>query len=137
MRCRATGLWRRVNEDSLMRVKKPCDGKVAEKTPLQDFSARPVLIGGDAVALYPSMDYIGTTEMVAKTIIESKVEFKNIDLKFLVVYLYLVLGENILIENDLGAYIPKRSKWVDSKAKSLSCQINRNMGNWTVSIDNI
>ena len=48
-----------------------------------------------------------------------------------------MLGEDILLENGLGAYIPKRSKWVDSKARSLSCQINRNMDNWIVQIDNV
>ena len=60
--------------------------------PLQDFTAKPVLIGGDAVALYPSLDMVGTIEMVASVIIESEVEFKNVDLKPLLVYLTLVLG---------------------------------------------
>ena len=60
--------------------------------PLQDYSVKPVLIGGDAVALYPSMDIIGTTEMVAKVALESNIKFQNFDFRYLVVYLYLVLG---------------------------------------------
>ena len=96
---------------------------------------KPVLIGGDAIALYPSMDMVETAELVAKTVIESRVEFKHINLKYLLVYLKLVLGDEILKENGLGDYIPQRTNWKESKAKSLSCQINKNMDNWSISTE--
>ena len=60
--------------------------------PLQDFSVRPLFLGGDAVALYPSMDIVGTPEVVTQAVIDSKVEFKNIDYKRLLIYLFLLLG---------------------------------------------
>ena len=105
--------------------------------PIQDFTEKPVFMGGDAVALYPSMDIVGTTELVAKAVLESKVEFRNIDLKFLLVYLYLILGEEELKINGLGDFIPKRVKWKDSRARSLSAQINRCMNNWQVNTEEI
>ena len=106
-------------------------------TPLQDFSTKPVLIGGDAIALYPSMDIVGTTELVAKAVAESKVKFSSINLKYLLVYLFLVLGGDILEENGLGNYIPKRIKWKNSKAKALSSKINRELNNWSVNTDDM
>ena len=36
-------------------------------------------MGGDAIALYPSMDIIGSTELVAKVVMESKMKFENIN----------------------------------------------------------
>ena len=95
------------------------------------------MIGGDAVALYPSMDVLGTTELVAKAVADSKLEFKNINLTYLLVYLFLVLGGDVLRENGLGDFIPKRIKWRDSKAKALSSKINREISNWSVNVDNI
>ena len=81
------------------------------------------------------MDMVETAELVAKTVIESRVEFKHINLKYLLVYLKLVLGDEILKENGLGDYIPQRTNWKESKAKSLSCQINKNMDNWSISTE--
>ena len=34
--------------------------------PIQDFDTEPVMIGGDVVALYPSMDGIATAELAAQ-----------------------------------------------------------------------
>ena len=42
------------------------------------------------------MDTVATTDMIAKTIIESDLEFENIDTKYLLVYMKLVLGDEIL-----------------------------------------
>ena len=108
-----------------------------KKSEIQDLSSKPVLMGGDAIALYPSMDIIGTTEMIAQVVTESSLEFKNIHLKFLLVYLFLVLGENELRENGLADYIPKRTKWRDSRAMSLSSKINRDLNNWSVNTEKI
>ena len=152
-RCRASNLWRRVSAAKLETVQKSvgssgCGGGDSNTSmddvsttpppplpPLQDTTVKPVLIGGDAIALYPSMDMVETAELVAKTVIESRVEFKHINLKYLLVYLKLVLGDEILKENGLGDYIPQRTNWKESKAKSLSCQINKNMDNWSISTE--
>ena len=148
-RCKATSLWRNINREKRRAFEKQkvfkgqnvdedtTSCKTPNTPPLHDFTARPVLIGGDAIALYPSMDTVGTTELVAQAVIESKIKFKNIDLKFLLIYLYLVLGEDVLIENGLKEYIPTRSKWKDTKARSLASQINRCMANWHVNTDDI
>ena len=53
------------------------------------------------------------------------------------IYLYLVLGEEELINNDLTDWIPRREKWIDSEAKSLAVQINRERSNWRVFTDKI
>ena len=78
-RCMATNLWRKVNNMQMNKFKKIKNNmnEQIDRPPLQDFSAKPVLLGGDAIALYPSMDTLGTTELVAKAVIESKIEFKN------------------------------------------------------------
>ena len=147
-RCRATNLWGKINTSERKKVeqghvddtidfKRNCWSQKDDSPPIQDYSQRPVLIGGDAVALYPSMDMIGTTEMVARVALESNVKFDNINYQYLLVYLYLVLGEEVFRENGLGELIPSRSNWKESKAKSLSSRINRNMENWRTNTDNI
>ena len=137
-RCQATRLWR-INSSAKNDTKtcKNLNEDQGNAIPLQDFTSKPVLIGGDAVALYPSMDIIGTTELVAKAVADSKVEFKNINLKYLTIYLFLVLGGDVMRENGLGEYIPKRIRWKESKAKALSSKINREMENWSVQLDEI
>ena len=75
------------------------------------------------------MNIIGTTEMIARVALESDVEFRNINYSYLLVYLYMVLGEEVFRENGLEEYIPVRTNWKDSKARSLSSQINRDMKN--------
>ena len=49
----------------------------------------------------------------------------------------MVLGEEGLRDSGLYEYIPKRTKWKDSKACSLAAQLNRDMNNWKVNIDNM
>ena len=143
-RCKATSLWKKVNADKLNSVMGSSGAgdcipttDASDALPIQDFSEKPVLIGGDAIALYPSLDMVGTVEMIAEVIVKSKVVFKNIDLNRLLVYLTLVLGEDTLKDYGLGPLIPKRSKWVESKAKSLSCKINKELNNWIVNTENI
>ena len=138
LRCKATTLWRSIDSERRRLITKTESRKSPTiDPPLQNFSAKPVLIGRDAIALYPSMDTVATTEMIAKTIIESSLEFENIDTKYLLVYLKLVLGDEILKANGLGHFIPKRTEWRDSKARSLSSKINREMKNWSVDITDI
>ena len=43
----------------------------------------------------------------------------------------------LLIIPRLGAYIPKRTVWKESNARSLSSQINRSLNNWSINTDGI
>ena len=86
------------------------------------------------------MDPLGTAEMVFQSILESEIEFKNVDYKWLVVYLFLVLGEDCLREYGLATYIPRkkiRGKRGVSQAKSLAARGNRSLDNWWIELDNI
>ena len=105
--------------------------------PLQDKSQRPVFIGGDAVALYPSMDIVGTAEMVAQAVERTKIEFKEVDYASLSIYLFLLIGEEGFRENGLKEYTPERKVWKNSEAKSLTAKINRDINNWCVKTDNL
>ena len=78
------------------------------------------------------MDCIGTAELVSQAVEQTNVEFKNIDYGILSIYLYLVLGKEGFTDNGLADWIPKREKWVESEAKSLAAQINRERSNWKV-----
>ena len=93
---RVTRLWRETEKSRREKLcperKKILDNRRRENPPLQDFSGRPLFLGGDAVALYPSMDILGTSEIVTQAVINSKVKFRNINRKMLVIYLYLVSG---------------------------------------------
>ena len=81
------------------------------------------------------MDPLGTAEMVFESVLESNILFKNIEFKWLITYIYLVLGEEIFHDHEMSQYIPKRvlkkGKKV-SKAKSLAANVNREPSNWIV-----
>ena len=153
-RCRAAKLWDQVNTSERLKVERKKEREVsstnikgddeiltnfleANKVPIQDYSSQPVFIGGDAVALYPSMDILGTTEMIARVVMESNIKFENLNYQYMLVYLYLVLGEEVFRENGISGLVPSRSKWKDSKAKSLSSKINRDMRNWRTKCEDI
>ena len=142
LKCEATKFWGINNK--IKRSEHMKSGMINDEIsedqpppPIQDFSTNPVMIGGDAVALYPSMDELGTTELVAQAVMKSKINFRNIDLKHLLIYLFLTLGGDMLSECGLGDFIPKRVKWIKTRARSLSSKINRNMDNWSVNLSNI
>ena len=75
---------------------------------IQDYYEKAVFIGGDAVALYPSMDAIGTSELVYQAVLNSEVEFKSIQYEWLILYIYLMLGDEKMGEIELSKFIPKR-----------------------------
>ena len=89
------------------------------------------------MALYPSMDILGTSEIVTQAVINSKVKFRNINREMLVVYLFLVLGGEVFRESGLDEYIPERSRWRESKSKSLASKINRDLDNWRTNVNKI
>ena len=76
--------------------------------PIQDLSLKPVFLGGDAVALYPSMDDVGTADLIFKAVRTTSIEFKDINYKRLAVYLYLVMGPQYMRDMGLTACIPSR-----------------------------
>ena len=110
---------------------------------IQDEEEKPVFIGGDVVALYPSMDPIGTAEMIFQAVRESDVTFDNIDYKWLMIYLYVILGEEGLKEYNLDKFIPKRKairvrgKLTVSKARSLAAKSNRSLENWIINLEDM
>ena len=100
-----------------------------EKVPsLQDFEKAPVIIGGDVEALYPSMAHIETSKVMYEAIMDTKVDFENIDYGYMNVYLLLSLGEKVMRKHGLSE-IPER-KNDKSKARSLHSKSNRSISNW-------
>ena len=126
----ASKYWK-VLEDSRHKLMQPTADMVDNR--IQDEEEKAIFMGGDAVALYPSMDAVGTSNIIYETVLDSKIEFKFIDYDWLCVYLYLILGEDILQEYDLSEAIPARRAREGekiSKAKSLSAKGNRTLNNW-------
>ena len=97
---------------------------------LQEFDKKPVIVGGDVEALYPSMKHIPTAKMMYKAIIETPIEFENIDFNVLNVYLFLVLGAEGMKKHDLKRLPMRRND--NSKARSLQSKSNREMTNWVL-----
>ena len=98
---------------------------------IQDFENKPVMIGGDVKALYPSLDGIATAQIAADSVRRSKVKFSGINVYFLMVYLFLVLGRDGMTKAQLQDCIPARKN--KSNAMSLSSIQNRNMNTWDFS----
>ena len=121
---RATEVWRKLETARTTEFE-------ARKVPLQDKNSKPVLLGADVVALYPSIDAVGGAQLVYEAIMESNVKFEGIDFEWLSVYLYLTMGENLLREYGLENVVPERINLnKKSSAVSLSAQINRDMDGW-------
>ena len=107
-----------------------CEGLILEGLPtLQEFNETPVFVGGDVEALYPSMEHIPTARIMYQEMLETRVEFNNLDFKFMNVYLFLVLGREELKRHGLKK-MPVRLN-SESEGKSLLSKANRNMNNWS------
>ena len=104
-------------------------GKSDELPPIQDIDEKPVLVGGDVEALYPSMEAIPTSQIAFTAVMESEVEFQNINYDILSIYIFLTLGCNVMYKYDLGKCIPRR-RYDNSKAKSLAATSNRSEKEW-------
>ena len=46
--------------------------------PLQDINSRPVLMGADVSAFYPSIDIVSGAQLAAEAVLQAKVEFKDL-----------------------------------------------------------
>ena len=97
--------------------------------PIQDFTAKPMMIGSDVSALYPSLDIVATAELAQEAVIKSKVKFDGVHFGWLAVYLYLIIGTSGMLTAGLGDAIPRR---VENKSdpKSLASKTNKNIHSW-------
>ena len=98
---------------------------------MQDFNTKPVLLGADVAALYPNLDKIVTGEIMYQAVIHSDVRFEGFDYERLAVFLFLNIGETLLIKCGLEDCIPRR-RFSDTSARSLSAKSNRDLYEWTV-----
>ena len=121
-------VWCELDELRRQTLKKEIDPELPD---LQDTAEKPVMIGGDVQALYPSMDGVATAELAARAVLESDLSFHGIDYKFLAVYILLIIGADSMKKQGLSNVIPVRintEKYPETK--SLCSKINRNMDNW-------
>ena len=132
------------DEESDRRKKLDVEYELSDKNvpPIQDFDSEPVMIGGDVVALYPSMDAVATAELAAQSIRETPIDFKGIDYKYLAVYIYLLLGPEEFDRSGLSEVIPVRNvidedkkDFEQSNSRSLLARNNRNMDYWYVDVE--
>ena len=130
-RCKAAKLWGEIETNRLNEMLKKADDR-EKNISIQDFSQTPILLGGDAVALYPSMEAEGSSEMVYEAVMDSKIAFRNINYDYLLVYLFLILGIEGLREYKLGHLVPRRKSSKECNARSLSATVNRDMGKWSI-----
>ena len=108
-----------------------CQERTNTTPPLQDFNAKPVLLGADVAALYPNLDKIVTGEIMYQAVILSDVKFEGFDFERLAVFLFLTMGETQLIKCGLEDCIPRR-RFSDTTARSLSAKSNRDLSEWIV-----
>ena len=83
-------------------------GADLEGNTIQNFDERPILLGADVSTLYPSMDALGTAELAAKSVRETRVEFEGINYDILAVYIFLLLGSQVMSKIGLSRSIPRR-----------------------------
>ena len=100
---------------------------------IQDFNKKPVLIGADVKALYPSMDQDATSELAFRAVLESDVQYTGIDYRYLMVYLKLVLGDTEMRRIGLSHALP--AKLDPDESDSLLTKKNRDLSNWRIPID--
>ena len=99
--------------------------------PLQDFQKKPVLVGADVAALYPSLDRVITGAMVYDAAIQTDIEFCGFDYKMLAVFLYLIMGHTQMLKCGLKDCIPQR-RGPHNNVRSLAAACNRDMSEWVV-----
>ena len=131
--CEAGKLWEQMENRRFKMMTSQGEKLNLEK--VQDFSKQPILVGGDVVALYPSMDVTATAQLSAQAVLESDILVTGVNFKLLAIYLFLVLGPVTMIDIGLSNCIPTRL-W-KSDAKALSGAMNRDMNNWQLDIDSV
>ena len=125
--------WKMGEEETLSRMEKQAESRhnQAMETDIPNIQmkdGKPLLLGSDVVALYPSLDPVSTAEITYEAVLKSNIEIEGIDFARLSVYLLLTHGEKNIRDMGLECIIPKRLD--KSKARSLSATLNRNLNNW-------
>ena len=105
------------------------EGKITP--PLQDFSSKPVLIGSDVAALYPNLDRFITGAVMFEAVMESTVKFQGIDYDLLAIYLFLIMGESLMIKEGLAECVPRRRDQ-SNNTRSLAAKYTRDKYNWII-----
>ena len=118
-------IWKKLNMARLNKVKPNGVNKISA----QDHTVKPLLLGVDVVAWYPSIDAIACAELVFEAVMDSKIEFQGNVYNWLSVYLLLTLVEDTLYEYGLREIVPERAN-KKSTASSLCAQSNRDMKSW-------
>ena len=124
-----------------------------DQPPIQDLAAPPIMIGGDVVALYPSMEASPTATIAYHAVKNSKIKFNSLNMAYAVVFLLLTLGSTTMAALGLEEVIPKRKRLEEfhssaendstkfkfktpSKSgnpRSLNANLNRNLMGWDFS----
>ena len=102
---------------------------------LQDTDRKPLFLGADVKALYPSMDQAATAELAFQAVRDSKISFKGINFKRLAVYLLLTVGSVGMKQMGIPEAIPVRTE--GDSSTSLKTNINKKLDNWMINLDEL
>ena len=101
---------------------------MSEKPQIQDFTKKPILLGSDVIALNPSLGAVQLAEMVENAVLESNIKFTGFDFRWLIIYLFLMIGSSGMMREGLHEFIPVRNS--KSNSRSLAARNNRALNNW-------
>ena len=100
-----------------------------ERIPLQASNRDPIFVGGNVIALYPSLDGVSASYLASEANKQTNIMFEGIDYRRLAVYLNLVLGEDNLCNLNLRDIIPERRD-PENKSEALSAKSNKDLSAW-------
>ena len=76
-----------------------------------------VIVGADVASLYPSLDPILTSELIYRAVLETEIEFQNIDYKEVSTYLAVVLNQSEARKMKIAHLLPVRRNRQGQKPK--------------------
>ena len=103
--------------------------EMEERIPLQATNRDPIFVGGDVIALYPSLDGVSASNLASEAVKQTNIMFEGIDYRRLAVYLNLVLVEDKLCNLNLRDIIPERRD-PENKSEALSAKSNKDLSAW-------
>ena len=143
---KASDYWSMVHEARLNKILDADTVANRVGPELQDTTAPPTMIGGDVIALYPSMESSQTAAIAGEAVLQSSLEFTNINYTYALVLLLLIVGKSWMYKMGLGEFIPTRNteainarkhegefncKNNQGNPRSLNASINRKMSMWS------
>ena len=128
---KAGTVWDRMDRLGRRCVNKPYSGQGLN---IQDLDSKPVFIGGDVRALYPSMDQIATAEIAYHAVKQTKLKITGVDYRILSVYLLLTIGAGEMNKIGLGQVVPTRFRQ-ENCSESLLSKVNKDMNYWYFPFD--